>query len=440
MRRTSTFLLATILAAGSAFAAGVPPRVSTLANGLTVVLAPDSGARSVDVAMWFRAGTRYEATGASGLTSLFGSLYFAGSKGHPAGDHRRLIEARGGAVSSVTNPDYTCFYETVPPAALDLALELEADRLQSLVLTEPWFRATRDAAAEEQRRRLEGSPLALGVQRLYATAFQGHPYARPAIGLLGELGRVTFADAEGYWRARFAPQNALLTVVGRFDPEPTLATIRRAFEKAARRPAPAPSAASFTPQSAERRDRAFAPTENSVLLVGWRGPGSADPDSPAMDAVAEMVTGGVASRLKAIQARRTDLIQVQGEFDRSRDASLLFGMAAVMVAADTTKAEEALIATVEALGKEPVAEEELEHAKRQLEARALFSWQTPRGRAEDIGSAQILDGDARRADDRLERIRRLTAADVQRVAARWLKAENRSVVWVLPVATARGAR
>jgi zinc protease len=407
-------------------------RVTTLPNGLVVVLAPDPEAAAADVTVWYRAGTRYEGASNAGLGYLFGRLMFSGSSAAPGGEHRRVLESLGATVNSITNPDYTAFYQTMPPVSIDRALELEAARMSRLSITAAALEAARRSANDEREARLALSPVASGLQQLYGVAFEGHPYARPVIGSATELGRLKVADAEDYHRSRFSPDQAVLTVVGRFDPTTTMEQVRERFGRIARRPGATAATAAPAPQQKERRSMMRAPVDNRILLVGWRGPGAADPDSPAMDALAQVLTGGLSSRVHVLAASRMEFNGVEGGYDRSRDASLVFGVAGVAAAADSDDAEKALTESIEALAREPVSEEELEKARRQIEAHTLFSWQTARGRAESVGAAQLLEGDGQAAFRRLERIRSLAPADLQRVAARVLRPESRSVVWIQP--------
>jgi zinc protease len=178
-----------------------------------------------------------------------------------------------------------------------------------------------------------------------------------------------------------------------------------------------------------------------VLLVGWRGPGDADPNRPAAEALAQIITGVAQSRLnRLVAAPNSDFLQANGELDRSKDASLLFCAAAIRAGADTAAAERALIDSIERLAQEAVAAEDLDRARRQIEARMLFGWQTSRGRAEALGTAQLLDGDYRAAAAHLERVRQLTPDDLRRVAAMFLTGAGRSVVWVTPAGAPGSSR
>jgi zinc protease len=386
----------------------------------------------VDVAVWYRVGTRSEKSGKTGLSALVGRLMARGSAAAPLSAPRRLIEAAGGSASDVINPDYACFWQTVPCEAVEVALRLEADRMRSLAVAPASFEAERGALGEAQRLRLAGNPVGRALQRLYEEVYAGHPYAWPVSGAEHDIGRLTLADAEAYHRERYTPQNAVLTVVGCVDPAATLATIRALFEPLPRRSPPPLPAAPRPPATGPRRVVESASAPSPLLLVGWRGPASSDPDSPAFELLSHVVTSGPSSRIQRLREGRREFLLAQGDLDRSREASILFCITVVRSAADTALAESLLVAEVEGLAAAPVTEADLERARRKSEAALAFGTQTVRGRAQALGTAQILEGDHRAARKRIDRIRALTASDLQRAAARLLRPEARSVVWVFP--------
>jgi zinc protease len=422
-----------VCAAAVAAAADDASRVRsiTLRNGLQVLLLPDPQATAANVAVWYRAGTRTEAAGRTGMSRMVGLLMYGGSS--PAAEERRRLQAGGATFNATVNPDYSCFQQTLPCESVELALRLEADHMKSLSVTQDDLEAERGAVREEQRRRLAGNTVGPGLRKLYAVAFADHPYSRPVNGLEEDLERITLEDAQTYFRERYAPQNALLTVVGCFDPEPTLAAVRRYFEPLAPRPSPRPPALRLQAQRGERRGFETAPAPGPLLLVGWRGPGSADPDGPALELLSLAISSGPSSRLSRLRAAHPGLVALaQGDFDRSREASLIFCMAAVPARAESAAAESVFVAGIERLAVQPVSDEELDRVKRKAEAARVFGLQTVRGRAEALGAAQILDGDYGAAAKQLDRIRGLTAADLKRAAARVLQAGARSVVWIMP--------
>lgn len=408
----------------------------TLANGLRVVLAPDSSATAADVALWYATGARGEKPGLSGMTRLFERLMFRGSAGVRDGEHRRRIHAEGGLSNTTTTADYSCFWQTVPGEAVGVALQLEADRMAGLRPSPAALAEECRALAGDRRAVAQRAPIARGLAALYATVFNGQAYGRPLLGVEGDLARVTLRDLEAWRRERYMPANAVLTVVGRFDPTATLQRIRQSFEslpKGAAFQNPRLLAPTATRRSFQRSD---APAR--ILFAGWRGPGASDPDAPALEVLARLLGTGDGARLpRALVSEGKVALAAQAGCNIHRDASLLWSFAVVGTDADTATAERVLLDEVGRLSREPVSEEELDSARRGLETSTLFAQQTSRGRALALGEAELLTGDAAHAAARLDALRHLTPAAVQRVAQRVLTESARGVVWLAPGGGAR---
>lgn len=408
-------------------------RLVTLENGMQLLLAPDSTAAAVDVAVWFRAGTAYERAGTTGISHLFEHLMFRGSEHYGVEEHSRLVAAEGGSANAYTAPDYACYYETIPPAALELVFRLEADRIASLRLTAESVAAEKRVVREEKRWRAEFGPAARVLQRLNRLAWTVHPYRWPIIGLDEDLERITLADCRRYFTDHYAPNNALVTVVGGFGPDEALDAAKRWLEPLKRRHVSSAAPPAEPAQKTERRAVERMDVPLPMLVVGWKVPGRGDPDTPALALLARILAMGPASRLqRTLVSGPAKCLSVQGGVDGRRDSGLLYVLATVRPGSDSTGVERVLIEEVEKLAREPVGDEELDRARRQEEINTLLAWQTPHGRAEALGTGLLLAGDHRAAALRLERLRQLTPADLQRAAARILGAAGRNVLWAMP--------
>src|SRR5258706_3892824 len=207
-------------------------QLTTLANGVRVLLVPDSLASAVEVGVWFDAGVGNEKAGLSGLTRVLERLM---SRGAGSEERTRRITAAGGTAGSFTLPDAVCFYETLPAAELELGFQNEAERMKSLVVTPAELNDERTRMRAEQRARGEGGPGVRGLQRLYAALYPGHPYRLPPSGTDADLARITARDCEADFRARFSPNRAPVTVTGRFDPAAALGSARTWLEPLPRR-------------------------------------------------------------------------------------------------------------------------------------------------------------------------------------------------------------
>ncbi len=417
--------------ATAAFAALPPAETTTLKNGLRIVLAPDPDAQAVDVAVWYATGSRLEKPGRSGITHLFERLMFHGTEASGADDYRRLLTSEGATVNTLTTPDYTSFFATVPAGAVELALRLEAERMSRLRITAADVETERGFVLGERRVFLEMNPVGRGVEKLYATAFPGHGYGRPVIGVETDLASVTLDDALEYYRDRYAPGNAVLTVVGRFEPRATLLAIRRHFDPLPRRGTPVSRPTLPGPPQPRAADR--IPGRTPLLIAGWRAPVSSDPTS----AVLELLVRVLSSSSGPVAGGR--FVQTRVGFDPRRDGSIFYTVAMTRTASDSSAAEQDMVRAIEALATTPIPADDLDRAKKELQLKWLSDQQTVRGRARALGEALLVDGDTRTAERRLDAIRNLTPADIMAAAQKVFRPENRTLVWMMPSGAATPA-
>lgn len=434
-RRLCALLLPLLLLPAAATAAATPsgqgpaaPRTVTLRNGARVLLAPDARAAAVSVAFWVEAGLRDERPGALGLSHLAEHLSARGVT--PGGDAelRRHIEALGGRTASFTSGDFTCFTHTVPRAALERVLELEAGRFGARP-TAAMLEQDRASTREEILLRGRTNPLERPLLELYAAAFPGHPYRWPVLGSEEDLARITLKDGEAFLRARYAPDQTLITIVGDFDPDQALGYLRRHIEGIRARGGRRGPAGDLA--APERRRSVTGSLQVPVLAVGWRVPAGGADDAAALDLLSALLTGAGEGRLtrRLVEQEGSCLIARSGR-DRRRDATLFWTVAVARPGQDSAAVERSLIEEVEGLAAEPVAGETLDGARRRLEVAMLLGRQSASDRGQALGTAQLVAGDWRDADLQLERLRSLTPSDLQRAAARTLVAARRTVVWL----------
>jgi len=439
MTRRRLLALATLLCAVAAVPAAAAPSERTLANGVRVLLDPDPQAAGVDVAVWYATGLADEPAGRSGITHLMERLMFRGSPRFESGQYARRMGQLGATFNTFLAPDFTAFYSTGPAEALESMLELEADRCAGQRLTAANVAAETRALRDEQRR-LEDNPVTRGLQQLYATAFGAHPYARPLQGRGADRGRLTAAAVAEYARARYGPGNALVTVVGRFEPLAAESALARTFGAIPRRAVAAISPAA-DPPAGERRASLRLPIR--MVLAGWRAPA----DSACgveLSVLAHVLGAGSRPRLAAELTQRQRLaFNLNCVFDGRRRASLLYASAVVPPGADSAAVERELIAQVERLAREPLAEAELASARKALLLAARIERHGVRGRAQTLGATTLTSGHWSAADRRLARLAEVTAEDIRKVAEQVLTSEHRAVVWGVappPAAQAQGAR
>ena len=408
-----------------------PVRVSRLPNGLRVVMAPDSLSNTVDVALWFPAGSRLERPGRTGLTHLFDGLIFAGTASHPSGEQQRLIQREGGTLGALSSADYACVENNVAPFSLELVLRLEADRMAHLALNAQSFEADRGALRNERERSVARGDVGQGMRRLYDVAFAGHPYRRPAEGVEADLDRLTLADAQAWWHDHYGPDGTWLVLAGRFNPDSAEAIVRRTLAAVPRRLATRTEPAPLTAPAGPRRAVGETTSPIPVLVVGWRTPSARDSSAALLDAINRWLTHRKPSRLeRALLTDSTDCLAVSAGLDLRRDAGLFYVAVAVRPGADSARVEAAVIDAVESLGKGGFSDTDARTAARQVEVETLFGWQTSQGLGTAIGESAVVVGDVTAAEARLARVREITAAELNETARNVFDARHRAVVWI----------
>ena len=440
MRRWRLVLFLLLFAVGARSAAAAPgtgPKTFQLANGLQVALAPDSFATTVDVALWFPAGSRHEATRFTGLTHLMDGLLFAGTPGHPSGDQRRLIQREGGAVNAFSTPDYACADDNVPPAALDLALRLEADRMQHLEITDRTLAAVKGALAQEHATSQGASPLGQAMRRLYGVAFAGHTYRFPVQGNSEDLARLTLPVVQAWWRDHYGPAGTWLTVTGAFDPATAEAMVRRAFGPVPKRgthPAEPPAPAR---QIVEHRGSGTIAAQVPLLLVGYRTAADRTTDAAALEALDHLLSSGTRTPLqRALISDTTGCLALVGGLYLRREAGLYHLVAAIRPDADSASAQQEVLDAFQRLATSPVSDADLAATVKQIELQSMLARQSSLGAGLVLG-AEVATGAAFSSEDeRLERTRALTPASVRDVAERTFTSGHRTVIWMRPAPAA----
>lgn len=444
-RFTTALLLALALAAAPAADAarardGI--REQKLPNGLTLLLAPDPRAGGVDVTVWYRAGTGRETEGRTGVTHLVEQLMFRGTQAD--GDYVGSIRQLGGTFGTESTPDYTSFFQTVPPQALEQVLAMEAARMTALDVTPAAFEEV-VRLVRLNRTRATNTPVVRGMQRLYAETFEGHPYAWPAIGLEADLERLTLEDCVAWHRARYGPANAIVTVVGRFSPAEAISAAKRTLGRVPRRPAPRDGAVPLPAEdgSTRRTVDSYAFGAPSVLL-GWRVPGASAGSTPALELLVRCLSGDPSAPLdRALTGQNRPAAYVQCGLEPRREAGLFFVLSALQAGSDSAAVaatERAIIAEVAKIATDGPDAARLERARKSLQVERLFSLQRPRDRAAALGRGTLVSKRGAGALAAESAAPSADAAAVRDAAARLLASRTPVTVWMLPVAGAEGGR
>lgn len=405
----------------------------TLKNGLKVRLIEDHAVPTVTYYTFFRVGSRNERPGITGLAHFFEHMMFNGAKKYGPKEFDRVLESRGGYSNAYTSNDVTAYYEDFASDALATVVELESDRMRSLAVAPELFESERGVVMEERRLRVDNDTTGMLDEAMNALVYRAHPYRWPVIGWMGDIASYRREDALAFFRTFYAPNNATIVAVGDLDPKATIALIEAAYADIPAGPPITPVVDAEPEANGERRAVVHYPAQSPAVMIGYRGPKAADPDTFVLDVIQAVLSSGESSRLSKRLVYGEELSTgAMVDFGWRLDPAVFLLFAEVKAEVPVTKVEAALIdelAKVEQEGVQPI---ELQKAKNVLRAHFLAEIATNNGRAHAVGSYETLLGDWREAYKTLDRYAAVTNEDVKRVAAKYFSSKNRSVVTLVP--------
>jgi zinc protease len=412
----------------------------SLGNGLTVLVLVDATAPVVAYHTWFRVGSRHEHPGKTGLAHLFEHLMFGETENLKAGVFDRKLEESGAETNAATWVDWTYYHELLPADRVKLAVQLEAERMQHLVLREPQVASEKDVVANERQMRVDDDVEGAANELLYKTAFTRHPYGWPTIGWMEDIRGFTPDDCTAFYRTYYAPNNATLVVVGDVRERDLLVAIRDAYGAIARQSIPPEDVHPEPPQLEPRELEIRKPTTTEKLLSAFKGPSLGDADHATLSVLTEVLFGGRASRLyRELVVDKELATEIRGWVSTFRDPGLFECWAAARGSHTTREIEQVMLREFARVRDEVVGDEELARAVARLELGQLQQLETAAGKADQIGFFETVLGDPAHAFRRVEAYRRTTPSDLRRVARRWLAEGARTVVRVLPESRAAEA-
>ena len=431
------FLIATgsLLFVFASPAAATETREFILSNGLKVLLVEVPKAPVATVQVWYKVGSRNEVMGRAGLSHMLEHMMFKGTEKYPQGTFSRLIRKNGGIDNAFTSQDFTAYFENLAADRVALALEMEADRMQGLVLNMKELTTEREVVKEERRLRTEDDPQGALVEALFAQAYLSHPYHWPVIGWFNDLDAMTLNDLQQHYDTYYAPNNATLIVVGDIKADSLLSVIKQLFEPIPRGPEPRPIATMEPEQKGERRFLLKRDAQVAFVMMGYRVPNFSSEDSYALDILDSILSHGKSSRLyQSLVYEQKSALAVGSEYSLLQsDPGLFYFYALVSPNQKPELVEESLNREIKRLQADLPTELELQRAKNQVEASHVFEQDSNFRRAMLLGQAESVGAGWRKIDQFVERIRAVTAKDIQRVARQYLTEDNRTVGTLIPV-------
>ena len=405
-----------------------------LNNGLRVILAADHSAPTYSICVTYNVGSRNERPGRTGFAHLFEHMLFQGSENVGKGEHFILVQNNGGSANGTTNADRTNYFETLPANQLELGIFLEADRMRALNITQANLDNQRQTVQEERRQRIDNVPYGRTYETVIETVYDNFAYQHSVIGSMEDLNAATVQDTADFFRTYYAPNNAVLSLVGHFQVDVALGLIRKYFESIPTQPAPPPPDVAEPEQTAERRkviEDAFAQTPR--LDIVYKIPPGNTPDWYALSVVGQVLSGGVSSRLyqKLIKDKEVALSVSAGP-DERRGSSLFWFSITARPGTDLATLEKLIYQDIERLQNEEIADWELSKVQMQLRRQRAQQRYSTRARANAFGHYAVYYNDPELINSVHQKYNQVTKNDLQRVARAYLKETQRTVVTTMP--------
>jgi zinc protease len=407
-----------------------------LKNGLRVIISEDHTAPTVSVAVNYFVGSADEKARRTGFAHLFEHMMFKGSENVGPGEHPALIFSNGGTMNGTTNQDRTLYYETVPANQIELALFLEGDRMRSLDITKANLDNQRGAVQEERRLRVDNQPYGQTFEKTGEQAYDNPAYKHSVIGSMEDLSAASVDDVATFFKTYYAPNNAVLSIVGDVDTKKTMALVEKYFGVIARQPNPKRPDLTEPPHTAERRSTIDDPLARLPRLdIAWIGPPAQTPDSAALDVLSNVLSSGRSSRLNQKVVREKQLATSAAFFAAdNKGPGLISAFATVAPNKTPAEVEAALYEEIEKVKAGPIADWEIEKAHNGARRSQAAQVTSTLSRAVQLGEYAMFFNNPNLINTRTEQILKVTAADVQRVAKKYLTKENRSVIVTMPKA------
>ena len=419
------------------------PRVSftdeRLANGLRLIIAEDHLAPVVAVNIWYAVGSKHEEQGRTGFAHLFEHVMFQGSAHVGKIEHQVLVQAAGGTLNGSTWLDRTNYYETLPSHQLELALWLEADRMATLLdaLSQENLDNTRAVVKNEKRVSYDNRPYGSWYHRLQGHLFPvGHPYHHPTIGSMEDLDAASLDDVRAFFRTYYAPNNAVLSIVGDVDPGDVRAWVARYFGRIPANPSIPPLRPSALPPLIGREVRETVPDKVPMTRIYWgfRAPPFGDRRLDALDLAGQILSGGKGSRLhrRLVREERTALDVAFFTLGFVSGGSVTAGWATVPPGVDPARTEASFVDELERLAREPVSQDELARAKALIEADELGALGRVEERADRLSMYATLFDDPALINSMLGRYLDVTPDAILAAVSAVVRPDNRVVLTFTP--------
>nr|WP_116298587.1 pitrilysin family protein [Cupriavidus taiwanensis] len=409
-----------------------------LSNGLRLIVKEDHRAPTVAHQVWYRVGGIDEVSGTTGVAHMLEHMMFKGTPEVGVGEFSKQVAALGGRENAMTNRDFTMYYQQIGKQYLPKMMELEADRMANLVITKDEFEREMKVVMEERRLRTDDSARGTVYEQLLATVYTAAAYRHPVIGWMDDLVNMRVDDVKDWYRHWYVPNNATVIVTGDVRADEVRALAERYYGKLKPRALPARKDQEEPGQKGIKRIWVKAPAENQYMVMAYKVPRlrdvEKDVDPYALEVLAAVLNGYDNARLTRELVREQRLADdVNVGYDSINRGESLFVLDGTPATGhNTDEIERALRAEIQRIAREGVSPEELKRVKAQVVAGQIYKRDSVFGQGMEIGVSEISEISWRQIDRMLDKIKAVTPAQVQAVAAKYFNDDNLTVATLVP--------
>lgn len=414
-----------------------------LENGLKVLSVQDKSSPTVAIQVWYKVGSKDDPQGRSGFAHLFEHFMFKGTKNMADEQMDRLTEDVGGFNNASTYDDFTNYYEVVPSNYLETLIWAEAERMSNLNVNEKNFLSERDVVKEEFRQRILAPPYGMFFYLIEKNAFTVHPYKRPGIGSIEELNASSLEDVRAFHKTFYRPDNATLVVVGDFEQGQLDGWVNKYFGRVAKPNTTIPRVTVKEPERTEEKRvieyKANVPLPAIALI--YQSPPAKSEDIPALQVAEAIMSGGESSRLYQSLIYEQQVAQEAFfNVDTREDGGLMILGAILASGSKPNDVERAVLDQLDRMQDMTVTDAELSKAKNKLITDELQERETNEGKSYALAYAAVMEGNPAEINTAIEKLQKVTAADVQRVMQKYFTNTNRVVLHYLPESMKEGGK
>lgn len=436
----STFIavLFSSVAYASSPASGQSVQAYQLRNGLKVLIKPDHRAPVAYISVWYKVGGSYEHNGITGISHMLEHMMFRGTKQHPPGEFKKIMSRIGASVNAFTSQDCTVYHEEVSVADLPMVLQLEADRMQHLVLDAPAFDKERDVVLEERRTRIEDNPISKTFFRFKAAALVNSPYRKPVIGWLPDIQSYELNDALRWYHDWYGPNNAVIIIAGDVDPDKVIGTIKRYFSAIPTKPTPVSKPRREITSLGERHVTLRLKAKTPYLYIGFNVPSLKTADKPwqpyALDLLRQVLSGGRSALLERSLVRdKAIALSSSANYDLVALHDVLFTLSGIPTESHTLHdLQLGLLKEVEQLQRKPLSVTELARVKQFVRSQYVYLQDSLSSQATALGFYEMAGLKWQQFDAYLAQMEAVTPEQIQAVAKQFLTSSNMTVATLIP--------